>query len=164
VERPFYDKGLAFGCTRCSKCCTGEPGYVFLSKTDLSRLLDHFSLAFRVFYREYCRLVNVGEGFAISLRERSDHACIFWGNEGCSVYEARPIQCSTYPFWSSILSTSEAWEEEAKDCPGIGGGSLHGREEIENALYARRAAGTIIIDPEIAKRPELMDEDTVLGR
>ncbi len=79
------------------------------------------------------------------------------------MYEARPIQCSTYPFWSSIVSSESAWESEAIDCPGIGKGRLRKREDVEDSLYQSRKAGTIIVRPELAKRPELIDEAEILG-
>ncbi|HUX21603.1 MAG TPA: YkgJ family cysteine cluster protein, partial [Spirochaetia bacterium] len=38
MYKPFYQDGLRFECTRCDACCRHEPGYVFLSQTDLRRL------------------------------------------------------------------------------------------------------------------------------
>ena len=35
MSEPFYAEGLRFSCERCSACCRGEPGYVFLTKEDL---------------------------------------------------------------------------------------------------------------------------------
>jgi Fe-S-cluster containining protein len=41
--------------------------------------------------------------------------CIFLGADGkqCSIYEARPIQCRTYPFWPRLLSDPKEWSKEA---------------------------------------------------
>jgi len=164
VEEPFYADGLKFSCTRCSACCTGEPGYVFLAPEDLRGLLRRFQLDFASFNERYCRMVNLGDRLALSLRERRDHSCIFWSQDGCEVYDSRPVQCSTYPFWSPILASRRSWEDEASSCPGIDKGALHPRGEIEDALYRRRAAGQIEFPLEAAKRPELIDEDKILGR
>ncbi len=180
---PFYADGLRFACARCSKCCTGEPGYVFLTKGDLRRLLDRFSLAFKDFFREYCTLVDTGLGLALSLRESArqaddvarqasggDHRakpdkpsfdCVFWAPGGCSVYDDRPIQCSTYPFWDSIISSSGSWEDEAFACPGIGKGELRSRSYIQERLLARRETGTILLGYGVD--PECTDEDSILG-
>jgi hypothetical protein len=35
------------------------------------------------------------------------------------VYSARPLQCSTYPWWPELLSSSEWREEGASVCEGI---------------------------------------------
>jgi Fe-S-cluster containining protein len=40
--------------------------------------------------------------------------CVFLSANGqCGIYETRPLQCRTYPFWPSLLATPEDWEEEA---------------------------------------------------
>jgi hypothetical protein len=164
MKKPFYENGLSFACTRCSRCCVGQPGHVFLSKDDVQRLLILLSLDFRRFYEEYCISIDTGEGVAISLRETGDHACILWSVPGCSVYDARPIQCSTYPFWSSIIESPESWSRESAECPGIGIGNPYERTEIESALYLRRSAGILLLNSEMDFQPELLDEDKVLGR
>ena len=46
--------------------------------------------------------------------EDEGRGCVFLSKEGqCGIYEARPIQCSTYPWWPSLLESEEAWEDEA---------------------------------------------------
>lgn len=46
--------------------------------------------------------------------KRKEGACIFLDQGGqCSIYDVRPVQCSTYPFWPSLLRNKEAWENEA---------------------------------------------------
>ena len=163
MDVPFYAEGLGFSCRRCSSCCTGEPGYVFLSKHDLQVLLKGLSLDFASFRLKYCKLVNMGDYFALSLREKSDFSCTFWEESKCSIYEIRPIQCSTYPFWSSIVASPKAWEDESRSCPGINSGETRSREEIELALFTKRAAGLLALSCDQAKRPENIDEDQILG-
>ncbi len=159
-DEVFYSRGLRFACTRCSSCCRGEPGFVFLSRDDLFRLLAALGTDFRSFFRHYALLVDTGSGLALSLREKPGNDCIFWSASGCLVYESRPIQCSTYPFWSGIADSAKAWAEESVSCPGIGQGELLPRSRIEEALYARRAAGTILFphgfDPEVSRLPDFL--------
>jgi len=169
MGEPFYASGLFFGCERCSSCCRGDSGFVFLSKRDLGKLLSRLGLDFKSFFRDYCILVDSGTGMALSLREnvregnkgKKEYDCVFWTNDGCAVYEDRPVQCSTYPFWASIMDSATAWKGESRFCPGIGRGELRSREYIEERLYERRAVGTISfaygVDPECA------DADTILG-
>jgi Fe-S-cluster containining protein len=162
MDDPFYAKGLRFACSKCSSCCRGGPGYVFLSKSDLGRLLAFLGLDFPTFFQKYATLVDTGEGLSLSLAERRNYDCVFWAERGCSVYEARPVQCSTYPFWASILATAEDWKAEGARCPGIGMGELHTRDSIQKRLFERRAAGTLILD--YGADPESIDADTILGR
>ena len=101
--------------------------------------------------------------FAISLREKPGYDCIFWEGEGCSVYEQRPVQCSTFPFWATILDSQEAWKDAARDCPGIDRGELCSRDHIEECLWRRRAEPLITLDRDAARHPERLDENSVLG-
>jgi len=137
----FYAKGLQFECTRCSRCCRHSPGYVFLSAKDIDRFTRALRIGREEFLRTYCRKVSLGIAERISLKEKPNYDCIFWKDGGCSVYEARPLQCRAYPFWSANVASAEAWEEQGRQCPGINRGPLHDRGEIEDWLRKRREEG-----------------------
>jgi Fe-S-cluster containining protein len=137
-QEPFYAPGLRFSCTRCSACCRYDPGYVFLSQKDAQTLAKTLKMYYINFIEVYCRWIPQGGGWEqLSLKEQSNYDCIFW-KDGCSVYEGRPLQCRTFPFWQSILNSPEAWEGAAAECPGIGKGRLYTREHIESCLARRR--------------------------
>ena len=133
----FHEKGLHFECQPgCRYCCGVEPGYVFVTEDDISRLSGHLKLSKNDFIRRYCR-VPMGSISYISLVEMPNHDCVFLGPEGCTVYTARPVQCATYPFWSTVVADEQSWEEERRWCPGIGKGPLHTKEEIDKLLDMR---------------------------
>lgn len=135
MEEVFYKDGLKFSCKRCSYCCCGFAGVVRLSETDLARLAEWAELTEGQFLQVYCRTVEDTDGSTfLSLRDLSNNSCILWGEGGCSAYEARPLQCRTYPFWKSVLQSGQSWNEESKTCPGINCGELHSMEEIERTL------------------------------
>ena len=136
----FYEQGLQFACTQCSKCCRFDPGYVFLSHQDLHALAEGLSLTMHEVTERYCRRVDTGLVSRLSLNEQSNYDCVFWYNGGCQVYEFRPLQCRTYPFWEPIVSDEESWKAEARECPGMGVGRLHNGHEISQRLRARRNA------------------------
>jgi len=132
--------GLRFHCTGCSDCCTGAPGYVWLSDVDIDALRMYFGgISIEEFACTYCRYVDVEDGKALSLKEKAHYDCIFLENGRCSVYEARPIQCRTYPFWEEILQTGETWSDESRYCPGIGKGLFVSSEKIADAVVLRRS-------------------------
>ena len=74
----------------------------------------------------------------VSLKEKDNYDCIFLTKNGCSIYEGRPSQCRTYPFWESIVESRANWESEGKSCPGIGKGRKISRKEIEKELEKGR--------------------------
>jgi Fe-S-cluster containining protein len=113
---PWFDDGLKFKCTGCGKCCTGSPGYVFLSRMDLDRLANHFQLTPEAFAQKYTRLVD---GQYALLDRANSHDCVFLQDKKCTVYDARPTQCRTYPWWIHNLRDPSDWEEAAERCEGI---------------------------------------------
>jgi Fe-S-cluster containining protein len=139
----LYRDGLRFACTRCSRCCRHTPGYVFLSARDLDRVSRALGVDTAEARRRYCRTVRIGQFTRVSLQEKPNLDCILWEDEGCSVYASRPLQCRSFPFWSSNLASRESWEEQAAACPGIGRGRLHGRARIQRWL-ARRIADPLL--------------------
>jgi Fe-S-cluster containining protein len=142
LKQPFYRDGLRFSCRRCSACCRHESGFVFLSEKDLGLLSAACNMQPADFVKTWCRWVPYEGGQdRLSLKEKSDYDCIFW-KEGCAVYESRPLQCRTFPFWLSVLRSREAWDMAGTGCPGINSGALHSREEIEACLDMQ---GSVII-------------------
>ena len=127
---------------KCSSCCRHESGFVFLSEKDVSVLTAHMRMRYTDFVREFCRWVGDGGDERLSLTEKPNFDCIFWDGN-CTVYQYRPLQCRTFPFWQSMVSSRGAWAAAARDCPGINRGAAHPREEIE-ACLAGRADETII--------------------
>jgi Fe-S-cluster containining protein len=137
AKQPFYADGLHFSCTRCSSCCRYESGYVFLSPEDVDTLAKALDLGHDEFMQTWCRWVHLsGDTEYLSLKEKVNFDCIFW-KEGCIVYQSRPLQCRTYPFWDSIVVSPAAWGNAKKDCPGIGQGEWHSMAHIEESRQAR---------------------------
>jgi Fe-S-cluster containining protein len=124
---PWYRDGLAFSCTQCGACCTGAPGYVWVNADEIATLAEHRQMTVDEFGRAFVR--RVGDRY--SLVERPGGDCIFWDRSvGCTVYEARPIQCQTWPFWPENVETRADWEHVTAVCPGSGHGRLFTIEEI----------------------------------
>ena len=139
MESTIYEGGLRFECTRCNRCCRHETGYVFMSERDIERLCRGLSLGREAFVGRYCRNVQLGPTSWLSLLETDDFDCIFWKDGGCSVYEHRPLQCRSYPFWQANLESDETWQDTATQCEGVGRGRVHSKKEIDAWLLARRA-------------------------
>jgi len=127
MSEPWYRDGLRFTCTRCGNCCTGAPGFVWVSPEELATLADYLGQPVEQVFALHTRVVN-GE---MSLNEKPDGDCVFWDRKaGCTVYEARPTQCRTWPFWQSTTKTKADWKRTQESCPGAGKGELFSAEEI----------------------------------
>jgi len=127
LPEPWYQDGLAFTCTRCGNCCTGEPGFVSVNEDEILAIAEFRDERVDEVLGLYTRLFRRGR----SLREKLNGDCVFYDSEqGCTIYPVRPRQCRTWPFWHSNLATPEAWERTKKTCPGAGHGELIPVEEI----------------------------------
>jgi Fe-S-cluster containining protein len=130
-ETPWYRDGLRFSCTQCGNCCTGAPGYVWVDPEEIARLAGSLGLETEAFSRKYVRRV----GNRLSLIERANGDCVFWrSDQGCTVYDARPVQCRTWPFWEENLETPADWKRVQRGCPGAGTGDFFPLEAIEDAV------------------------------
>jgi Fe-S-cluster containining protein len=120
MSEPWYQQGLKFSCTGCGDCCTGAPGYVWVTKAEIAALAAALSLPVEEFERQFVRSV----GMRKSLVEFDGGDCALFDGETrqCRVYDARPRQCRTWPFWASNLSSTAAWEATAERCPGCNRG------------------------------------------
>ncbi|MDR2587863.1 MAG: YkgJ family cysteine cluster protein [Spirochaetales bacterium] len=144
MDGAFFADGLKFSCTRCSRCCRHEPGFVFLSSRDLELLARGLGVDGGEVVRLYCRDVPVDGRLRLCLTEKPNLDCVFWENGGCAVYSWRPLQCRSYPFWQSNLSSRERWESLRADCPGVDAGEMHGREEIEEWIRRREREPLVV--------------------
>ena len=84
------------------------------------------------FIETFVRLIR---GRKMSLHERPNGDCVLLDGKTrrCMVYEARPTQCRTWPFWDSNLERPASWKRASKHCKGCDAqdGKLYTLEEIE---------------------------------
>ncbi|MBL8765334.1 MAG: YkgJ family cysteine cluster protein [Phycisphaerae bacterium] len=127
--------GLRFQCTMCGNCCSGPPGYVLVTPEESARLAARLGLSIARFERAYTSLTREGRSL---VEKKSPHGldCVFLDREKipgravCGVYEDRPAQCRTWPYWPSLLRSERAWVAAKKTCPGIDHGPLIPPERI----------------------------------
>ncbi len=129
------EAGLRFQCTQCGNCCTGPPGYVLFTPDEARALAQRLDLGEADFRAAYTHHTPLGP----SLRERKTehgHDCVFLdrdtipGKAVCAVYEHRPAQCRTWPFWPDNLAHPKDWRRAMQTCPGLNQGHLYPPEHI----------------------------------
>ena len=85
--------------------------------------------------KKYCRKID-GK---FSLKERKclkgEYDCVFLkevdGRRTCTVYNVRPLQCRTWPFWDGNLITQNSWNRAGVKCPGLNKGRKFTQKQIE---------------------------------
>lgn len=114
---PWFKEGLRFKCTECGKCCTGGPGYVWVTETEADKIAELLGLSVEDFKKQYLRVVD--GRWSLIEKEGPDYDCIFLKEKKCVIYPVRPKQCRTFPWWKGVLSSEENWKSTANYCEGI---------------------------------------------
>src|ERR1700676_5218242 len=101
---PWYAGGLKFTCTQCGNCCTGGPGFVWISEEEIVRLADHLHLTPQETVERYCRKLDGKFSLKEFRNPQGEYDCVFLRDlplspptldepipqrrRGCSIYEA----------------------------------------------------------------------------
>ena len=136
---PWYADGLEFTCTQCGNCCSGAPGYVWVSVEECHAIAASLGLGFEAFTRKHVRRA----GKRLSLLERKNGDCEFLVREAagltrCAIHAVRPVQCRTWPFWRSNLDSPQTWALAGMRCSGINRGELLSPKEIDERANITR--------------------------
>jgi len=105
-------------CESCEgKCCTGDSGYIYVTKTEAMKIANSLGLELNIFVEKYL----FKKGYKHSIKEvqfGESYDCIFYdrASNGCKIYDARPTQCRTFPFWDYYKTRVN---ELKLECPGI---------------------------------------------
>lgn len=159
--RKWYGKSLTFACTACGACCR-SPGKVFINPAEATALADSLRLPLSSFMSQYTMTGENAKGDVFTALKSKKGGCILLDDatNQCSVYEQRPTQCRTYPFWPTVL-LGEAevsitanrttcltltltlthlicfmaqWRSEAKKCEGMRGKDSVSDDDISSNL------------------------------
>lgn len=119
VKKDGFSYSFDFSaCSTCQgRCCTGESGYIYVTKTEVENISDLLGLDIKDFMQQY--LFKKGYKYSIKEKKFADsYECVFYDREsnGCTIYEARPLQCKTFPFWDYYKTRVD---ELKLECPGI---------------------------------------------
>jgi len=105
-------------CQSCAgRCCTGESGYIYVTKTEIENIAKLLNLSVEEFVKDY--LFKKGYKYSIKeLKFGDSYECVFYNREsnGCNIYNTRPKQCRTFPFWDYYKNRID---ELKLECPGI---------------------------------------------
>ncbi|WP_096018262.1 YkgJ family cysteine cluster protein [Campylobacter lanienae] len=105
-------------CDECGgKCCTGESGYIWISEDEIKSLGEY--LGYKTELIKEIFLEKFGNRYSIKEKPyKGGFACIFFDekNKNCSIYEYRPNQCRSFPFWEHFKRN---FKELERECIGV---------------------------------------------
>ncbi len=136
TEKNWWDSGIRFECQGSGQCCVSrdEYGYVYMTKEDRIRMAQALGLSTSAFTKQYCDK----EDGIYHLVDGPEGRCHFLEGHRCGIYEGRPTQCRTWPFWPEVMN-AKTWKKEVADfCPGVGQGKLWSKEEIQTQLRLQK--------------------------
>uniref|UniRef100_K3WMT9 Methyltransferase domain-containing protein n=1 Tax=Globisporangium ultimum (strain ATCC 200006 / CBS 805.95 / DAOM BR144) TaxID=431595 RepID=K3WMT9_GLOUD len=133
------DVQFQFKCTQCGKCCTGKGGRVRVNDREIDEIARVTAMATADIKAQYLRHSDAEDQWFIQ-QTVDDTQCVFLEGNKCSIYQARPTQCRTFPWWPQNLISDYDWHVAARDCEGI----------ITTTTTAKNAAATGGIPPSTA--------------
>ncbi|EQC42087.1 hypothetical protein SDRG_00928 [Saprolegnia diclina VS20] len=144
---PWFKDGLAFSCTKCGNCCSGPSGSVRFNDDEAATMAAKVGETLPAFLDKYARRQGRGNLSFYQLKEVRKNKddgfdCIFLdrkkirGKAVCSLYDARPTQCRTWPFWPETLESRATWEKTKDSCPGINKGTKQSTDDVSAKVAA----------------------------
>ncbi len=111
-----------FDAVRCStcegNCCIGKSGFIWITKEEIEKLALFLEQSIEEVMSKSLRKA----GYKYSIKEvqlsKDNFACKFFDltKKQCSIYDVRPNQCRTFPFWDYFKQNIE---EVKQECPAI---------------------------------------------
>lgn len=127
----WYAAGLHFECIQCGNCCSGPPGYVWVTREQVKAIAEFLGRSDGTLDKSQLRRV----GLRHSLTEKPGGDCCFLNRAGdkatCSIYPVRPAQCRAWPFWNENLRSPGTWNQAAANCPGMNVGKHYDLVAVE---------------------------------
>jgi hypothetical protein len=106
-------------CKACeSYCCFGDPGFVWINQNDIYRISQYLSINVIDFIDKYLNRIDNRYSAKDIFTITGYYLCIFFDeyDRRCSIYDVRPAQCRSYPFWDCFKQNIKLCFDE---CPGV---------------------------------------------
>ena len=116
-------------CVKCNgNCCIGASGYIWINTTEIEALAKLLNIS--QYDLILNKLIKVNGRYSIKENKlnANNYACVFFDlvKKQCKIYDARPSQCKSFPFWdyynktnTKIDKDSDKLKELTKECIGI---------------------------------------------
>jgi Fe-S-cluster containining protein len=111
-----FDDSKCFECG--GRCCTGESGNIWINKEEMADLASLLDIDVEELKKIYLKKIKYKYSIKEYMTKEFGYVCAFFDTQKkmCQIYEARPKQCRTFPFWDSFINNIE---EVKQECPAI---------------------------------------------
>lgn len=104
-------------CLACRGACCRWGGYVWVTEEDITAMAKIMNLDLQAFAGEYVKAAYGKLSLQERLRDGEYHCALFDPfTSRCLVYQARPEQCRTFPFWEGYRVN---YRKLLAMCPGV---------------------------------------------
>jgi len=136
----WYVAGLHFECQECGGCCSGPgEGYIWVTRPEIEIIADFLKMTVGQLRQEYLRRVGLRTTI---IEHQTTKDCIFLqdiaGQRKCVIYDVRPSQCRSWPFWPSNLGNCGDWNKAADLCAGINRGRCYSVEQVQKTRKEKK--------------------------
>jgi len=117
----------------CSSCCQTADSFVFLTESEADAIGIFLDLEPQQFREWFTQKIDD----QLILTDGEQGHCVFLENGRCLIYDVRPAQCRSYPFWPENLQSKARWRQTKDVCPGIGQGRVYSPQEIKAIVHGK---------------------------
>ena len=100
-----------FDCGKCGNCCKVS-GYVYLTCKEAKEISRFLKIPLKEFRRKYTRKLKN----KLVIKQPYKGRCLFFKKRLCVIYNIRPEQCRTFPFWKENLNNTKDWKNTLTYC------------------------------------------------
>ena len=91
---------------------------MYLRPQDAQLLANHHGMEVSDWLERDCS--QTIDGRYILKSDQYTDICIYLDEEKkCTVYEVRPAQCKSFPFWAENVRSDRSWKLTVNSCPGL---------------------------------------------
>ena len=129
-----YPPEVSFECNKCGLCCSDTPlktRHVLLLKSDAQRIAAHIKREIATFAFD----ITGRAPYVYEVYKVQDGKCVFLLNNGCAIYEVRPLICRFYPFELSTAEDGVCRFSVTDECQGASRDGAAGSGKKLDASY-----------------------------
>ncbi len=95
---------VTHNCKKCGDCCRVD-GYVFLGRGEEKRIMEYLAVCKKEFRKRFTdRFFLFGRVLKLDAE-----GCCFLVESRCVIYEVRPMQCRSFPYWPGVMRSKKTW-------------------------------------------------------